>query len=1115
MGMPQAMACIANGTTTVTIDCASVIVTTDTTNSTSANTSTHDRVQSFDANLVGTIQSAVPVSGAGLELTATGTTPHSIDMTNNGSVTIGVINVTGGALHLDGNGGAITYSGAGTVDGGSGNVGLYIANAAGNITFNGTGAISSGFGSGIYTQTTAGGVTTLNIANNVTGTGVFFGAVAAAGVNGATTVNMTAGTVTGNTAAIEASSFGTGGVRVNMTGGSIGTSAAATGGNAGIYAQSSGTAGDVYVTGGQIFAKYTGVYAGISNAASTGNVKVDANGAILVTTTPVTIDQGAIFATNAGSGATTVNVNAAVVAQGNDAVGVTATGKGGGAVTINVGADISAGPTINSRAVTAGGTNGTTTINMTSGTILTGGDALRATSLGTGNVVVNMTGGQIGGQGFSTLGGVGIAASNPTGASGAINVTAGAIHTSMDGIQTTIGNAANNSNTVITANGAIRAELRGISATSGAFGISARTAGTGSINITTNASVVGAQGVGFSGGSNNSLTNSATGNISTLAGISGYAVLGGTGNETVSNFGTINGIVDLGGGANRLTNRSSGLYNAGAFVVVGAGNSFTNSGRYAPGGTGTVSYTSVTGNFVQTSSGVYMVDVTPTASDKTGVSGTASLGGTVQATFTPGNYIAKSYTILSSNGRTGTFAHLNTIGLPSGFTASLSYNTTDAKLDLTASLGGTGGGGTGGGGTGGGGPGGGGSGSGGIGTALTQNQSTVATTLNNYFNAGNSLPAQFVTLFGLSGTSLANGLDQISGEVATGAPTAGFRVTDSFLNMMLDPFMEMQLGEGPSRPRAIGYASEPALPPAVAAANNAVGATAASAVGTVEQRWGTWAAAYGAQAKRNADTVVGSHALDARNGGGAAGVDYRLSADTIIGAAISGGFTNWGVDTLGSGRGETFQAGLYSSTKLGNGYVSAAVAYGWHDLSTNRTVMLPGAFDRLDANFKAQSYGGRVEAGYRIALMNFGITPYVAGQAQSFHTPAYTETGVAGAGGFALAYAAQTSSQIRSELGSRFDNRFMLDGGSELILRGRAAWLHDYSDRITTEAAFQVLPGTELTVTGAAPVRDAALVSLGSELRFARGFSLASKVDAELFGHGNAYSGTATLRYGW
>lgn len=1102
LGMPQAMAaCIANGTTTVTIDCAANTTTTNTTNTTSTNTSTSDRIQSFDANLVGTIHSGISIGGAGLELKATGATPHTIDVTNGGTVSVSIAGVTTGALQLDGNGGAITYGGAGTVAGGSSNAGVYMTNVGGNITFNGTGAVSSGFASGIFTQTTLAGVTTLNIANDVTGAGVFFGAVTAFGVNGATTVNMTGGSVTGNASGIEATSSGTGGVRVNMTGGSIGSAAAAP--NTGIYAQSSGTAGDVSVTAGSIYAKYTGIYAQITNAASTGNIRVDSNGMITVTTAPVSFDQGPIYASTAGSGSVTVNVNASITALATNIIGVDARSMGSGAVTINVAADVNAGTDTNSRAVTAGGTAGTTSINMTAGTIQSGGDGLRAASLGTGNIVVNMTGGQIGGPGgpgvAQSVGGIGIVASNLTGASGAITITAGKIYADTMGVMTTIGNAANSSNTVITANGAIKA---------GSFGIFASTAGTGNISITTNAGVVGANGVVLYGGSNNSLTNSATGNISTLTGFNGYAVLGGTGNETVSNLGTMTGQVDLGAGNNSFTNQSSGLFNSGQAITVGAGNSFTNKGSYAPGGAGGMMTSVVLGNFVQTSTGKYLVDVTPTLSDTTNVSGTANLAGSVQATFTAGSYVAKSYTILTSSSRSGTFASLSTAGLPSGFKANLSYTATDAKLDLTADLGGTGGGGTGGGG-------GGGGGSGGSGTALTSNQSSVATALNTYFNAGNALPAQFVSLFGLTGTSLANGLDQVTGEVATGAATAGFRATDSFLNMMLDPFLDTQLGNGPSQSRAIGYAPEQALPPAVAAANNAVGATPASAYDTVERRWGTWATAYGAQAKRNADTVAGSHALDARNGGGAAGVDYRVSANTVIGAAISGGFTNWGVDTLGSGRGENFQAGLYSSTRLGNSYLSAAAAYGWHDLSTNRTVMLPGAFDRLDASFKAQSYGGRVEAGYRIALMNFGITPYAAGQAQSFRTPAYAETGLVGAGGFALAYAARTSTQIRSELGSRFDSRFMLDGGTEFILRGRAAWLHDFSDRITAATSFQVLPGTELTVIGAPSVRDAALVSLGSELRFARGFSLASKVDAELFGRGNAYSGTATLRYGW
>jgi uncharacterized protein with beta-barrel porin domain len=52
----------------------------------------------------------------------------------------------------------------------------------------------------------------------------------------------------------------------------------------------------------------------------------------------------------------------------------------------------------------------------------------------------------------------------------------------------------------------------------------------------------------------------------------------------------------------------------------------------------------------------------------------------------------------------------------------------------------------------------------------------------------------------------------------------------------------------------------------------------------------------------------------------------------------------------------------------------------------------------LNANFQGQDYAGRLEGGYRfavpIAYETIGITPYAATQAQDFHTPAYSETGV-------------------------------------------------------------------------------------------------------------------------
>jgi uncharacterized protein with beta-barrel porin domain len=43
-----------------------------------------------------------------------------------------------------------------------------------------------------------------------------------------------------------------------------------------------------------------------------------------------------------------------------------------------------------------------------------------------------------------------------------------------------------------------------------------------------------------------------------------------------------------------------------------------------------------------------------------------------------------------------------------------------------------------------------------------------------------------------------------------------------------------------------------------------------------------------------------------------------------------------------------------------------------------------------------------MESGYRFATVYGGLTPYAAIQAQSFHTPGYSETDLNG-GGFALA----------------------------------------------------------------------------------------------------------------
>ena len=74
--------------------------------------------------------------------------------------------------------------------------------------------------------------------------------------------------------------------------------------------------------------------------------------------------------------------------------------------------------------------------------------------------------------------------------------------------------------------------------------------------------------------------------------------------------------------------------------------------------------------------------------DRTNVTGTATLAGTVQAVFAPGSYIARTYTILSAaGGRSGTFGSLTTTTCRPASRRASATPATDAILNLTAALG--------------------------------------------------------------------------------------------------------------------------------------------------------------------------------------------------------------------------------------------------------------------------------------------------------------------------------------------------------------------------------------------------------------------------------------------
>jgi outer membrane autotransporter protein len=183
-------------------------------------------------------------------------------------------------------------------------------------------------------------------------------------------------------------------------------------------------------------------------------------------------------------------------------------------------------------------------------------------------------------------------------------------------------------------------------------------------------------------------------------------------------------------------------------------------------------------------------------------------------------------------------------------------------------------------------------------------------------------------------------------------------------------------------------------------------------------------------------------------------------------------------------------------------------------MSTNRTVDVTGT-SQLNASFDAVNYGGRIEGGYRFDTPAVGIIPYAALQVQAFHSPSYGETSVTGATDFALNYNSATSTDTRTELGSWVDRAFLLEGRNTLVLRGRAAWAHDWMTGTAVNPVFQSLPTTGFTVNGAAAAPDSGLVTAVAELKLRNGLSFGVKFDGEFASNVQSYTGTGTMRYQW
>ena len=236
------------------------------------------------------------------------------------------------------------------------------------------------------------------------------------------------------------------------------------------------------------------------------------------------------------------------------------------------------------------------------------------------------------------------------------------------------------------------------------------------------------------------------------------------------------------------------------------------------------------------------------------------------------------------------------------------------------------------------------------------NQANVAGGINRAVLGGATPPAAFDVLLNLDGAPLKNALTQISGETAVGTQQSAFNAASMSMAQMTDPF-----NAGRSDAATSGGASSFAAEADAYAASRS--GRASEAYGAIvkampptrfEQRWSVWAGAYGGAQTTDGNAVTGTDTTTSRIYGGIGGADYRLSPDMVVGLALAGGGTNFNVANGGSGRADLFQASAFARYNPGAFYLAGALAYGWQDVTTDRTVTVAG-IDRLQARFNANT----------------------------------------------------------------------------------------------------------------------------------------------------------------
>ncbi|EKG32854.1 autotransporter serine peptidase EprS [Pseudomonas avellanae] len=239
-----------------------------------------------------------------------------------------------------------------------------------------------------------------------------------------------------------------------------------------------------------------------------------------------------------------------------------------------------------------------------------------------------------------------------------------------------------------------------------------------------------------------------------------------------------------------------------------------------------------------------------------------------------------------------------------------------------------------------------------------------------------------------------------------------------------------------------------------------------------------WVKALGAWGKNagSSDAASSTSSL----GGLLAGVDGLISDHTRLGAMAGYSDTSLslGDDTHSRASADSYHLGAYIGHEQGPVRLTAGASHSWHRIDVKRDLQFGAFADRQKVKRDAQSSQVFTEAAYRLNLQPLTLEPFANLAYVHFDSDSFSEKG----GATALKGGDDTRDTVLSTLGIRAGNRFNLNDTQKLDVSATLGWQHNLSDTSSEQHLAFASAGNSFNTQSVSMDRDAAAVGARASL---------------------------------